>query len=169
MKILVDADSCPRPTREAILRAAQRTGVRAVFAANRSIPGIQGDGMELCPPGEGAADDRIVALAEPGDLAITRDIPLAARLVAAAIRVVDDRGRVYTAENIRERLSLRDFMVDLAQSGLGPVRTAAYGKKELKAFADGFDRELARLIREDRRPAAISVLPPAPDTAPGSA
>jgi uncharacterized protein YaiI (UPF0178 family) len=168
MKILVDADSCPRPTREAILRAAQRTGVRAVFAANRPIPGIQGEGvgMELCPPGEGAADDRLVALAEPGDLAITRDIPLAARLVAATIRVIDDRGRVYTTENIRERLSLRDFMVDLAQSGQGPVRTAAYGKKELKAFADGFDRELSRLIRETRRPDASSGFPPAPDTVP---
>jgi uncharacterized protein YaiI (UPF0178 family) len=104
--------------------------------------------MELCPAGEGAADNRIVELAEPGDLVITRDIPLASRLVAASILVIDDRGQIYTRENIRERLSLRDFMVGLAESGLGMERIAAYGKKELKAFADGLDRVLVKLARE---------------------
>jgi uncharacterized protein YaiI (UPF0178 family) len=151
MKIFVDADSCPKPARELVLRSARRTGRVAVFAANRPIPGISGPGvvMELCPAGEGAADDRITALARPGDLAVTRDIPLAARLVAASVMVMDDRGRVYTGENIRERLSLRDFMVDLAESGLGMERIAGYGQRELKAFADSFDRVLNKLIREE--------------------
>jgi uncharacterized protein YaiI (UPF0178 family) len=150
MKILVDADSCPRPARELVLRSAARTGITAIFAANRPIPGIGGTEavMELCPKGEGAADDRIVELAVPGDLAVTRDIPLAGRLVEAGILVMDDRGQVYTRENIRERLSLRDFMVDLAENGLGLARIASYGKKELKTFADSFDRNLNRLIRE---------------------
>jgi uncharacterized protein YaiI (UPF0178 family) len=149
MTIFVDADSCPRPARELVLRAAARTGIRAVFAANRPIPGIDGNAeMELCPPSEGSADNRIVELARPGDLVITRDIPLARRLVDAAIRVLDDRGQVYTAENIRERLSIRDFMVGLAESGLGMERTANYGKRELKAMADSLDRTLTRLIRE---------------------
>jgi uncharacterized protein YaiI (UPF0178 family) len=107
--------------------------------------------MELCPPGEGSADNRIVDLARPGDLVLTRDIPLAARLVEADVMVMDDRGRVYTKENIRERLSLRDFMVDLAQSGLGADRIAGYGKRELKLFADCLDRVLARLIRETQK------------------
>jgi uncharacterized protein YaiI (UPF0178 family) len=104
--------------------------------------------MELCPLEEGAADNRIVALARSGDLVITRDIPLASRLVEAAIMVMDDRGRVYTRENIRERLSLRDFMVGLAENGLGKDRIASYGKRELKAFADSFDRVLAQLIHD---------------------
>ncbi|MFP3040445.1 DUF188 domain-containing protein [Treponema primitia] len=152
MKILVDADSCPRPARELILKTAIRRRIKAIFAANRPIPGIGGpDGefslMELCPAGEGAADDRIVELAEPGDLAVTRDIPLASRLVEASILVIDDRGQVYTRENIRERLSLRDFMVELAQSGLGMERIATYGKKELKTFADGLDRVLVKLTK----------------------
>jgi uncharacterized protein YaiI (UPF0178 family) len=153
VKILVDADSCPRLAREAVLRAAERTGVPALFAANRPIPGITGKAavMELCPPGAGSADDRIAALARPGDLALTRDIPLAGRLVAAGVTVLDDRGRVYTPENIRERLSLRDFMVGLAERGLAPERSANYGKRELKAFAGSFDRLLTRLMREERR------------------
>jgi uncharacterized protein YaiI (UPF0178 family) len=147
MKILVDADSCPRPARELVIRAAKRTGVTAVFAANRPIPGVEGPGtvMELCPREDGAADDRIVELAEAGDLAITRDIPLASRLVEKKTAVMDDRGGIYTGENIRERLSLRDFVVGLANNGLEQVRHPHYGRKELKAMADSLDQLLTRL------------------------
>jgi uncharacterized protein YaiI (UPF0178 family) len=124
-------------------------GIPAVFAANRPIPGIAGNGvMEICPPGEGSADNRITDLARPGDLVITRDIPLAPRLVEASVLVMDDRGQVYTAENIRERLSIRDFMVGLAENGLRAERTANYGRRELKAMADSLDRILTRLARK---------------------
>jgi uncharacterized protein YaiI (UPF0178 family) len=153
VKILVDADSCPRPARNLILKTAARRKIRAIFAANHPIAGIGGPGaayalMELCPAGEGAADDRIVELAEPGDLAVTRDIPLATRLVEASIMVIDDRGQAYTGENIRERLSLRDFRVGLAENGLGMERIATYGKRDLKTFADALDRVLSKLLRK---------------------
>jgi uncharacterized protein YaiI (UPF0178 family) len=144
VKILVDADSCPRPAREIVLRSSARTGIKALFAANRPVPGIIGGNalMELCPPGEGSADDRIVELARPGDLVLTRDIPLAERLVEKGVRVLDDRGRIYSKENIRQLRPLRDFMVGLAENSLGTERTANYGRKEIKAFADSFDREV---------------------------
>lgn len=147
MKILVDADSCPRPARELALRTALRRNIGIIFAANRPIPGVDGPGavMELCSTAEGAADDRIVSLACPGDLVLTRDVPLAFRLVEAEVAVLDDRGRVYSAENIRERLSLRDFTVGLAENGLGAERIPSYGRKELKNFADSLDRVLTRL------------------------
>ncbi|MDR3343885.1 MAG: DUF188 domain-containing protein [Treponema sp.] len=150
MKIFVDADSCPRLTREAVLRAAARTGIQAIFAANRPIPAVSGATavMEQCPPGEDSADNRIVELARPGDLVITRDIPLASRLVEASIMVLDDRGRTYTTENIRERLSLRNFILGLAEQGGGNTRNPHYGKRELKRFADSFDRMLSHLMRE---------------------
>jgi uncharacterized protein YaiI (UPF0178 family) len=148
VKILVDADSCPRPARSLILKTAARRKIQAIFAANRPLPGIGGSThavMELCPAGDGAADDRIVALAAPGDLAVTRDIPLANRLVEASVMVIDDRGRTYTRENIRELLSLREFKVGLAENGLETERSAAYGKRELKTFADALDRTLSKL------------------------
>ena len=156
MKILVDADSCPGPARELLLRTAARTGIRTIFAANRPLPGIGGGAavMEICPPGKDSADNRILGLAEKGDLAVTRDIPLASRLVEASVMVMDDRGRVYTGENIRERLSLRDFMVGLAENGLGTERAANYGRKELKAMADSLDRLLARTKKKERQTAA---------------
>ena len=144
MKILVDADSCPRAVRELTLRRAAKLGLRVIFAANRPIPGAEGAEMEICPAGDNAADDRIVELAESGDLAITRDVPLAKRLVEKDALVVDDRGRVFTANNINELLSMRNFVVGLADNGLEIERTANYGKKELKTFADSFDRILAQ-------------------------
>jgi uncharacterized protein YaiI (UPF0178 family) len=154
VKIFVDADSCPKPVKEAILRAAKRTGIATIFAANRPIPGIPLSGiaganitMEVCPQTDGAADDFIVLHAMQGDLVITRDVPLASRLVEKSVTAMNDRGRIYTPENIREQLSLRDFVVGLANNGLEYERTASYGKKELKQFSDGFDRTLTKLMK----------------------
>jgi uncharacterized protein YaiI (UPF0178 family) len=130
-----------------VLRFSSRLGIKIIFAANRPIPGITGDTavMEVCPPGEGSADNRIVELARPGDLALTRDLPLAERLIDAGVRVLDDRGRVFTAENIRELRSIRNFMVGLAENGMGRERIASYGKRELKMFSDSLNREISRL------------------------
>jgi len=157
MQILVDADSCPRAARDMILRFSTRLGIKSVFAANRPIPGLPVEGQnqaaqktaifELCPPGEGAADRRILELAKSGDLAITRDLPLAEQLVEAGVTVLDDRGRAFTKENIREYRSIRDFTVGLADNGLDFNRTPSYGKKELSSLAKSLDRELSRLSR----------------------
>ena len=149
MKILVDADSCPRDARELTLRAASRLGLPIVFAANRPIPGASGENviMEICPSGENSADDRIVDLAMRGDLAVSRDLALAKRLLDKGITVIDDRGRAFTKDSINELLSVRDFVVGLAENGLGVERTASYGKKERKAFADSLDRQLVKLLR----------------------
>ncbi|MDR1868596.1 MAG: DUF188 domain-containing protein [Treponema sp.] len=146
MKILVDADSCPKAARELVLRRAEKLNLRVIFAADRSIPDAEKSGaeMEICPPGDNSADDRIVELAENGDLVIARDVPLAKRLVDKDVSVIDDRGRIFTKNNINEFLSLRNFTVGLADNGLGIERTANYGKKELKSFADSLDRFLTK-------------------------
>ena len=143
MKILVDADSCPRAARDLALRRAVKLGIRIIFAANRPIPS-EGAEMEICPNTENSADDRIVELAESGDLIVTRDVPLAKRLVEKGASVIDDRGRIFTSNNINELLSIRNFTVGLADNGLGMERTANYGKKELKSFADSLDRILTK-------------------------
>ena len=146
MQILVDADSCPRAAREMVLRFSARLGIKSVFAANRPIPGLPETAtMELCPSVEGAADKRIVELAGPEDLVLTRDIPLAEQLVDLNVTVLDDRGRVFTKENIHTLRSLRDFTVSLAGNGLEYERAPSYGKKELNDLANALDRELTRL------------------------
>ena len=155
MKILVDADSCPKAARELTLRRAAKLSIRTIFAANRPIPCEEDSGsmeMEICPAYENAADDRIVELAESGDIVITRDVPLAKRLVEKDVEVLDDRGRIFTVNNINELLSMRNFIVGLADSGLEIERIANYGKKELKSFADSLDRILTRRISTHAAP-----------------
>lgn len=151
MKILVDADSCPKDARELVLRAARRLGISAVFAANRPLPGIGGENtvMEVCPAEDDSADNRIVALAAAGDLSVTRDLALAKRLLEKDVVVMDDRGRVFSRDSINELLSLRDFTVSLAENGLGLERTASYGKKERQSFADSLDRQLVKLRKRE--------------------
>lgn len=154
MTIWIDADSCPRQVREVIVRAACRTGTRAVFVANKpvALPASPLIGFFQCPVGQDAADNHIVECSSPGDLAITRDVPLASRLVEKGITTLNDRGTVYTVENIREKLSTRNFLVSLAADGLQSERTGSYGPKDLKGFADRFDRELQKLLRATTRP-----------------
>ncbi|MDR2864616.1 MAG: DUF188 domain-containing protein [Spirochaetaceae bacterium] len=149
MKIFVDADSCPVPARKVIRKAASRTGISAVFVANRPIPDL-GDNtfMELCPEHEGAADDKIVEMAKQEDLVITRDVGLAKRLVEKSIAVMDDRGRLFTQENIAELYSIRCFQVGLAENNANIVRTAHYGQQELKSFSDSFDKILTSLLKK---------------------
>jgi len=154
MKIFVDADSCPRPARDLVLKRSLKLDIQIIFAANHPIPcECEIDGvikraqMEICPNTDNSADDRIVELSEEGDLAVTRDVPLAKRLVEKDVYVIDDRGRVFTSNNINELLSLRNFSVGLADSGLGIERIANYSKKELKTFADSLDRLLTKLIK----------------------
>jgi uncharacterized protein YaiI (UPF0178 family) len=144
VKILVDADSCPVMARELVQRRAGKLRLRVLFVANREIPHSAGVEMIICPNGDNTADDRIAELAESGDLAITRDVPLAKRLVDKSISVINDRGRVFTKENINELLSIRNFMTGLADNGLETERTANYGKKELKVFADALDKEIRK-------------------------
>ncbi|TVQ39694.1 MAG: DUF188 domain-containing protein [Spirochaetaceae bacterium] len=149
MRIWVDADSCPARVREIICKASRRRGVAAVFVANRRIrlPGGHQLLSVLVPAEEQSADTYLIAHAEAGDLAVTRDIPLAAELVKRGVLVLNDRGDVYSADNVRERLSIRDHMYELRASGIATPETGGFGKREIFAFANAFDRALTRLLK----------------------
>lgn len=144
MKIWVDSDSCPRQIRQIILRASIRVKIKANFVANTNIPDIENEwsSMKLVPLGEGEADKYIYEKSEPGDIAITRDIPLAADLVKGGLLVLDDRGNVFTADNIGERLSMRNAMTELRSYGVMSKSAGSMNNKDVQKFANAFDREL---------------------------
>jgi uncharacterized protein len=148
--IWIDADSCPRMVRSYILRYASKLTLPVIFAANHPVPASEDFPYEMviCEKTQDAADDYILTHADICDMIITRDIPLAARCVGKELCVLNDRGTVYTRENVRQRLSERNFDLQLAQIGLGSSSTVTYGKKEFSAFADCFDREIHQLIRK---------------------
>ncbi len=146
----VDADSCPVAVKELIIRFAKRLEIKTTFVANRPIPlpSLHMLSMVISDDSADAADNYIVENSSENDIAITRDVPLAARLVEKHIVVLSDRGKLYTAENIRESLSYRNFNLELIQSGIPEMKTQSYSKKDLNIFANILDKELQKNIRK---------------------
>ncbi len=150
MKIWVDADAAPRDVKDIVARAALRLDVPALLVANQRIQVPANNPLLTAVRVQGGpdvADDYIAEHAEAGDLAVTADIPLAARLVERGVSTVDPRGAEYTEANIGERLSVRDFMDGLRSAGVETGGPAPWGAKEKQAFAATFDRVLTRLLK----------------------
>lgn len=150
MKIWVDADAAPRDVKEILYRAAKRLELETVLVANQSMGTPRHNpyvSAVLVRGGPDVADRHIVEHAAPGDLAITADIPLAADLVEKGVVVLDPRGELYSEENVRERLSIRDFMDSLRGAGVETGGAKPYGKKEKQAFAAALDRVLTTAMR----------------------
>ena len=97
--------------------------------------------------GPDIADRHITDHAEPGDVAVTADIPLAARLVEKQVAVIDPRGDEYTEENVGERLAFRDLMDGLRGAGMETGGPRPYTPKDRQAFAAALDRVLTRALR----------------------
>jgi uncharacterized protein len=153
MKIYVDADGFPRAAKEILIRAALRLDVPIVFVANKPIRRDPSPMIStlLVPEGPDIADDRIAELAEAGDLVITADIPLADRVVSKGAFALNPRGMLYTEENIKDRLAVRDLLSELRDSGLMTGGPPAFGKRDCQAFADQLDRFLIRRLKEFAR------------------
>lgn len=149
-KIWVDADACPVIVREILYRAAVRTGVAITLVASRPVrlPGTPGVRFLQVPQGFDAADKRIVELMEQGDLVVTADVPLAAAVIEKGGTALNPRGELYTPENVRERLSVRNFLDELRGSGVNTGGPAALGQRERQMFANQLDRWLARRARD---------------------
>lgn len=146
MHIWCDADACPRAVKEVLFRAAKRTGVPLTLVANQPMqtPKLKHVRSVTVPAGLDVADHHIVQNCEAGDVVITADIPLAADVIAKGAHAIDPRGETHTPENIRERLSIRDFMTELRGAGVQTGGKAAWNQKDTQQFANALDRLLAR-------------------------
>ncbi|MBP5520274.1 MAG: DUF188 domain-containing protein [Treponema sp.] len=148
LTIWVDADSCPSLVRNHAVKMGNKLGLRVVFAANKPMGSEAGDfEMAVCSCEKDAADNYIFERCEPGDLVITRDIVFADRLVEKGICTINDRGTEFTREMIKERLSSRDFDLQLAQIGLIKHHHEGYDKKKFAAFANSFDKVIHKLLK----------------------
>lgn len=145
----MDADACPVVIRDILFRAAERTGVRVTMVANRPVQVPPSRHLDSIQVGAGfdVADDEIMKRVENGDLVITSDIPLAAEVIDSGASALSPRGEFYSSENIRARLTMRDFMETLRSSGIDTGGPAALSQADRKAFADQLDRILAAHAR----------------------
>ncbi|RUO38921.1 YaiI/YqxD family protein [Aliidiomarina taiwanensis] len=149
MKIYVDADACPGVIRDILCRVAKRQQLMVCFVANRLLqlpPSAFIQSIRVVD-GFDEADNEIVRLCQPGDLIISADIPLAAEAIDKGALVLSPRGELFTPENIRQRLNMRDFMDTLRSSGIQHGGPPPLGQKERKDFADNLDRILAKRIK----------------------
>ena len=146
MKIWVDADACPVVIKEILFKAAERTGIQVTLVANQAVRVPPSRFISAIQVGSGfdVADNEIVERLEAGDLVITGDIPLAADVIEKGGHALSPRGERYTADNIKARLNIRDFMDTLRGSGIDTGGPPALNQGDRKAFADHLDRLLAQ-------------------------
>jgi len=151
-RIWIDADACPRDVKDLVYRAAERLRVPVMVVANKYMALPSSPLLTMVPVAGGpdVADDHIVAHALASDLAITADIPLAARLVPKGVIVLNPRGEEYDAENIGERLSVRDFLTEARDLGIVTGGPSAWGPKDKQRFANALDRALFRMSKVGR-------------------
>ena len=153
-RVLVDADSCAKRVRLYLISLAKKGLISLFFAANKNLsPNAgqdQGQGqarqeipnfsMIVSPKESQAADNWILGAAQPGDIAITRDIPLAAALFEKNVCVMNDLGKIFDKKNIERALKERELSLQMTQLGLGTKKRDSYGQKEFEEFARAFNK-----------------------------
>ena len=147
-QIWVDADACPVAIKDILFRAAQRTGTPVTLVANsplRTPPSKLIIAVQVSS-GFDVADNYIVNSMQVGDLVVTADIPLAAEVLEKGGYALNPRGTMYTAQNIKERLVMRDFMEEMRGSGIQTGGPKSLNQADRQAFANQLDRLLAKLL-----------------------
>lgn len=146
MKIYVDADACPTVIKEILYRAAERKKLQLILIANQPLRVPPSKFIQTLTVSSGfdVADDEIVKRCEAGDLVITADIPLAAEVIAKGGQALSPRGELFTKDNIRGRLNVRDFMDTMRASGVQSGGPPPLNQRDRMEFANHLDRILAR-------------------------
>ena len=149
MRVWIDADACPRAAKDQVVRFALKRGFEVLLVAGQPQikPAFACVKLIVVPSGPDAADDYLVEHAEPGDLVICSDVPLADRLVKKGVAALDPRGKEFDAQNMGERLAVRNLFTDLREQGQMSGGQAPHGEREKQAFANALDRILTCLLR----------------------
>ena len=148
MQIWVDADACPKAVKEILFKTAMRREVKLTLVANQymNIPSSPLIDMIKVGAGFDVADNEIVKLCGPGDLVITADIPLADKIVEKGATGLNPRGDLYTEDNIKGILSMRNLMEELRSAGTVSGGPAAFSPKDKQNFTNQLDKFLTRAL-----------------------
>lgn len=149
MRVWIDADACPRAAKDQVVKFALKRQFAVILVAGQSQikPAFVCVQLIVVPSGPDAADDYLVEHAEPGELVICSDIPLADRLIKKGLAVLDPRGREFDERNMGERLAVRNLFTDLREQGQMSGGQGAYSERDRQQFANALDRILTRLSR----------------------
>jgi uncharacterized protein len=148
--IWIDADACPAPIKDFLIKTAKNRQLKMVFVSNKIISLPTSPLFEAIQVDHGAdvADAYIVDHTGVGDIVITQDIPLAALLVAKSVLVINLKGDWLKASNISERLAVRNLMTDLRDTGMITGGPKPFSQKQKETFANGFDKVLTFRLKQ---------------------
>ena len=150
IKVWIDADSFPTLLKSFILEYAEKNYLEIIFVANKPIKSDkQNFKMILAENTKDSADNIIFENITEKDIAITRDILLAERLVQKNIKTINDRGTYFSKENIKNKVEERNYDFNLAQLGFSGSKEKNYGMKELKKFRECFEKTLKEIYQEN--------------------
>ncbi len=150
MQIWVDADACPKAVKEILFKTAIRREVKLTLVANQfmSVPTSPFIDTIKVSAGFDVADNEIVKMCNPGDLIITADIPLADKVVDKGATGLNPRGELYTEDNIKGILSMRNLMEELRSAGTVSGGPAAFSPKDKQNFTNQLDKFLTRYLKK---------------------
>lgn len=155
MRILLDADACP--VKEQVYKVAARYGAELTVVANTPLRVPAGVRLVVVPGGIDVADDWIAEQAVAGDLVLTADIPLAARVVGKGVRCLDFRGGEFSPSRVGDALAARDLSAYLRSLGLSGSGPAAFSPRDRSRFASALDSAV-----QQARAATARRMPPVP-------
>lgn len=149
----IDADACPSLVRGVVYKAAKRMNCRVTVVANQPmyVPVSPRIRQITVASGANEADDRIVDWMQPGDIVITSDIPLAARVVDKEGIAIGHRGEVFDDDSVHSRLATRDMMEQFRAAGMDTGGPRPFDQKDVQQFANALDRTLLAQIRKRER------------------
>jgi uncharacterized protein YaiI (UPF0178 family) len=149
-RIWIDADACPAAIKEILFRTAQRLQIELILVANQSMRVPTSDLIRVIavPHGADVADETIVRSMQPGDVVITGDIPLAARVVERSGVAIGTRGELFDDVSVHGRLASRNLMDQLRSAGVETSGPKPLHSKDIQAFANQLDRILTRRVKE---------------------
>jgi len=144
VQIWVDADACPTPIKDILLRAAQRLKIPLTLVANKMLSVPMSPYLATMRVGKGfdVVDETIAGLVQAGDLVITADIPLAAKIIEKGATGLNPRGDLYTAQTIGPRLTMRNMLDELRSTGVVTGGPGPLSLADRNAFAGQLDRFL---------------------------
>ncbi len=146
MHIWVDADACPKVIKDILFRAAERAQLRLTLVANQPLTTPPSRLISTVQVAQGfdVADNHIVLHLQAGDLVVTADIPLAAEVIEKGALALNPRGELYTRNNVRQRLAMRNMMEELRSNGQITGGPPPLNQRDRQAFANALDRLLAK-------------------------
>ena len=146
MTLFIDGDAFPNLLKPIVLRSIERLNIPTKVIANKKIHVGKSKHIEYIIVEQGAdeADHHIVEPCTAGDLVITADIPLADRIINKNAHAIDHRGELYSVDNIKQYLAMRNLMESIRESGEMTGGPKAFGQKDAHAFANQLNAFLTK-------------------------